>query len=61
LKTGFITSTPILIRDQTSEVASVYSYVLDWVEGKTNIPNSRGDVPLTSPHPLSLDSAEGGQ
>jgi len=37
------------------------NYVLDWGEGKTNTPNSRGDVPLTSPPPVSVDPAEGGQ
>jgi hypothetical protein len=36
-------------------------YFYDWGEGKTNIPNSRDDAPLASPHPVSLDPAEGGQ
>jgi len=36
--------------DPTAETASIWYYVLDWGEGKMNIPDSRDDVQLTSPH-----------
>ena len=55
LKTGYIMLITIL---NTSEVASVCNYVLDWDVGKTNT-KSRGDVLPTSPPPVSLDPAEG--
>jgi hypothetical protein len=46
LNAGLIISTSW---DPTAEAASIY-YTLDWGEGKTNIPDSKDDAQLTSPH-----------
>jgi len=47
--------------DLTSEATSVYYYVLDWGEGRTNTPDPRDDAPLTSLHLDAPDEVEGGQ
>jgi len=38
----------------SAKAASLRCYVLDWDVGKTNLPDSKDDVHLTSPHCVAL-------